>query len=532
MIVIQVLILQLSLSLSLDGHTFQPNTLNASPKTSDQKYSVSTNADISHLLLSGIKPGSHPTIVAIPLYIRNSLSKLPSLFDILSATPLHNESKSNVLKTSDFSNVLKTESQIHNSSLSLQKYATQSSKLKFEPKEEPQRSVRPHIKREPTIDYQNNEPIDNKSQTQWSSVVGVNNRYAEPNEKMTFLRGSFQRRQPLTEQRKQWQPEYNSFGHQSNNKFNYMQNSEQNFNTNLDFEANSKKSKNNLYNKNDGKYSTQSNFDLSHHKVDSKNVPAMGSYSVDTSAEAMEPNVNSYRNVESSPEETNRKSFNGYQSSEHQNQSPKSDKTQYSSSNVMSYDGYANQNQYSEPTVNKYYSKSNNLKDSYDESYAAPSLTPSAVVDDSPQSHSSPSGWNNMPAMPLTNYNLHTSTSNGGYNSPKNTYNVYSDQSPHNYNSNPHSIGSQSGSHHSSDYLINEDIECNDENSEYTTSHSSPDFRAQTTKPEFETKSSERDNYETEGLDPTKLDLKIVHLPVSLLRRLIGSGDIGLPSFQ
>ena len=33
-------------------------------------------------------------------------------------------------------------------------------------------------------------------------------------------------------------------------------------------------------------------------------------------------------------------------------------------------------------------------------------------------------------------------------------------------------------------------------------------------------------------LDPSKLDLKIVHLPVSVLKRLVGSGELALPSFQ
>lgn len=38
--------------------------------------------------------------------------------------------------------------------------------------------------------------------------------------------------------------------------------------------------------------------------------------------------------------------------------------------------------------------------------------------------------------------------------------------------------------------------------------------------------------YETDELDPSKLDLKVVHLPVSVLKRLVGSGELALPSFN
>lgn len=38
--------------------------------------------------------------------------------------------------------------------------------------------------------------------------------------------------------------------------------------------------------------------------------------------------------------------------------------------------------------------------------------------------------------------------------------------------------------------------------------------------------------YETDELDPSKLDLKIVHLPVSVLKRLVGNGELALPSFN
>lgn len=42
----------------------------------------------------------------------------------------------------------------------------------------------------------------------------------------------------------------------------------------------------------------------------------------------------------------------------------------------------------------------------------------------------------------------------------------------------------------------------------------------------------EEAGYETDELDPSKLDLKIVHLPVSVLRRLVGNGELALPSFN
>lgn len=44
---------------------------------------------------------------------------------------------------------------------------------------------------------------------------------------------------------------------------------------------------------------------------------------------------------------------------------------------------------------------------------------------------------------------------------------------------------------------------------------------------------TEQDGYApSDELDPSKLDLKIVHLPVSVLKRLVGSGELALPSFQ
>ena len=44
---------------------------------------------------------------------------------------------------------------------------------------------------------------------------------------------------------------------------------------------------------------------------------------------------------------------------------------------------------------------------------------------------------------------------------------------------------------------------------------------------------TEQDGYApADELDPSKLDLKIVHLPVSVLKRLVGSGELALPSFQ
>lgn len=42
----------------------------------------------------------------------------------------------------------------------------------------------------------------------------------------------------------------------------------------------------------------------------------------------------------------------------------------------------------------------------------------------------------------------------------------------------------------------------------------------------------EEAGYESDELDPSKLDLKIVHLPVSVLKRLVGNGELALPSFN
>ena len=38
--------------------------------------------------------------------------------------------------------------------------------------------------------------------------------------------------------------------------------------------------------------------------------------------------------------------------------------------------------------------------------------------------------------------------------------------------------------------------------------------------------------FDSDELDPSKLDLKIVHLPVSVLKRLVGNGELALPSFN
>ena len=39
-------------------------------------------------------------------------------------------------------------------------------------------------------------------------------------------------------------------------------------------------------------------------------------------------------------------------------------------------------------------------------------------------------------------------------------------------------------------------------------------------------------NYQTDELDPSKLDLKIIHLPVSLIQKLASRGEVGLPSYH
>lgn len=57
--------------------------------------------------------------------------------------------------------------------------------------------------------------------------------------------------------------------------------------------------------------------------------------------------------------------------------------------------------------------------------------------------------------------------------------------------------------------------------SSYVSSSSSP-----------KSKNVESSSYEADELDPSKLELKIVHLPVSVLKRLVGSGDLALPSFN
>ena len=50
-----------------------------------RRYSLATGSDIQSLLMSGSKSGTQPTIVAIPLYIRNNLSRYPSIFELLSS---------------------------------------------------------------------------------------------------------------------------------------------------------------------------------------------------------------------------------------------------------------------------------------------------------------------------------------------------------------------------------------------------------------------------------------------------------------
>ena len=533
-------------------------------KTSNQKYSVSTNSDIRHLLLSGIKSGSHPTIVAIPLYIRGNLSKLPSIFDILSATSLQSDPKTkdvslNSSKGFDVKNSAKIESQIQNSSLFTHKYVTQPPKLtKIEPKEEPQRVGRPYIKKEQIFDTGSNEPNENKPQMQWSSVVGVHNRYTEPNDKITLLRGSFQRNQASSEPRKQ--EDYNPVGHQNSNKFNDKRYVEQNYggNSNFDIISNTKKTNNNFdsHNRNYAKLSTPSVFDSNIYKIDSKNSPDIishyNSYNVDNSGEAMDQNyMNTPKDNENNyqtQENPKKVSFNDNQQNPSHHQSSTSGKSKYQSSYVMSYENPHHSQYPVQPIAGTYSSKSNNLKGNYnyDYSYAtnpySSSLSESPVVQEPSSSYFPHSSSDNFQPIQISNNDFHSTTSNFGPNSPKTSFVI--DQWPNNYNLNSHSIPSQNlfqstdqkpftVSHKSNDYSTSEDIECNDENvGDYTNTDSTSGLTPQTTKQEFETKTNERDNYETEEIDPTKLDLKIVHLPISLLRRLIGSGDIGLPSYQ
>lgn len=50
--------------------------------------------------------------------------------------------------------------------------------------------------------------------------------------------------------------------------------------------------------------------------------------------------------------------------------------------------------------------------------------------------------------------------------------------------------------------------------------------------PSVKEESASGQGYESDELDPSKLDLKIVHLPVSVLKRLVGNGELALPSFN
>jgi len=126
-----------------------------------------------------------------------------------------------------------------------------------------------------------------------------------------------------------------------------------------------------------------------------------------------------------------------------------------------------------------------------------------------------------------------------------NTYNPNSQSiSTNNYNSNSQTL-SNSGSNgygsNSNDYSSLDEVDCYDDKSsssaDLTGSSVSSETEKQSENPKSNiytvpTQTSGLRSYETDDLDPSKLDLKIVHLPVSLLKRLVGNGELALPSFH
>jgi hypothetical protein len=138
-------------------------------------------------------------------------------------------------------------------------------------------------------------------------------------------------------------------------------------------------------------------------------------------------------------------------------------------------------------------------------------------------------------------YDSSSSYSSASSSAPETSYSVRPAASPPSSSS----YGSSSSDYYSSAPVANPD----DPNCPYKTAHASASNQdsyaspsqdyAEAPAPSTSSSSYPSSSYAKESsqgygdeLDPSKLELKIVHLPVSVLRRLVGNGELSLPSFN
>ena len=534
------------------------------------------NTDIGSLFMSGSNSGTHPTIVAIPLYIRKNLSKYPSIYELLSSSNSFPKTDSKLRKNleiqpnvTDANTSLKklvNDNTKQNDFTTTQRLRTQTQKsTKYNIKEEQQKAVRyrdQHKYETQTDHLKDSADYSSPQKTQWSSHLNNNpNRYSQTNER-TYSRPL--QRYPIEERSKQSLPEIESVLNTfSTNKFNDLQNNDQKGEDSSDYgSVDAIKPNSEITNQ----YNSQSYspFTSSEGKVDLRNretdrstysSPQTSSYGSENSEDS--PNIR-YSDSDYRIDNYSNKNDNKYENqdnNEYEN-SNKNNEFQYRSPaiHIRSYDRSIQPKQYIAP-MNTYISRPNSgLRQTYGQTYensfvTSKPLTSSSIgpisSSDDDSSQSSNNYNNNYQSMSsLNGYNSQTNPSNNGADPQINGYAV----NPTVYNSETQTVSpnnnyyktesksqftSISNPNYSSDYSTPEDIDCFDENSnDYQSTHSSQSNKSPNIRSEIDTKSNDGDSYETEDLDPSKLDLKIVHLPVSLLRRLIGNGEIGLPSYQ
>ena len=543
-----------------------------------RRYSSVPNSEIGNLLIRTLKTGTdgrQPTIVAIPLYIRNNL-KYPSIFELLSTNalnPIENKSRKVLDIQSNTSNGINTSKQpiVDNSKQNefisnySQNYRSLSQKsLKYNLRDE-QKIVRQRDDHKYDSDMKESSEYSSPQKNQWSPpLVESNNRYI-PSKEITLLRSTSPQRQVYEEESKQSSSEYDSplNGFQTN-KFNDNQNNEQkteefpDYGSGESFKAKPEVNANRNYFRNYPFIGSSDGKVVHKNRVNDKSAYSSSQTSSNNWDDSDDSSYSKYSDTGSRDERYYSKNDNNNQNQDNSEYEAinKNNDFKYRSpvSYIRSYERPSHSNTIIS-TGNAYTSRPSGFRQSYGNNFVTSkpltsTLSPISSEDDSSQSI--PSNNYNSNFNPIVSSNSYTSNyqSIPQYNVPDSqisyivnpsahTSNVYiPENNSNNYmksDSKSH-LTSNSNPNYSTDYSVSDENDCIDDNpNDYKSSHSShssQSIKSLNTKTETDTKNNDRDYYESEDLDPSKLDLKIVHLPVSLLRRLIGSGDIGLPSYQ
>ncbi|XP_054165073.1 putative uncharacterized protein DDB_G0282129 [Oppia nitens] len=522
-------------------------------KTAFQRRSSAPNME--NLSTISLKSGSQPTIVAIPLYIRNPMSsKYPSIVELLQSAFMQTDVQNNKHLDTNSNSDTKQQSIKNNvneikSNYTTQHYQTQQKILdqKYYPKEE---SHKQKYREELTANESEgngfNEPTVPQQSRSNVYQISNSNHNTDTHNKFTPLRPMTSQSYLIEDQRKQ---NPNLYDLQTNGNIQSNNNNNQYYgktNDNSDNDGNS----DSFYTNSDAKreptahsFANYPPIDINYNYRDDYKSKSMERYAQNTSPEQTQNDktddnmefrfIDSDNNYSQKPEIKNINFNYNNNNNNYDTTVPKSAEIQsfsyskpYETRPTYSPVVYTQSHQTSRPVSNKH---------NYDNDFATISKPmPISSSVSNPSLYSSiadpPNGYNqNIQSIPSTNYNTNFQ--------PIITY-ANQKKSKNSYNS-VNSVSYPIQSSASKEYSISDDPEC-DENNDYKSLSVTP-------KPDIQsasngksndqmyglaTKVIDGDHYETEEFDPTKMDLKIIHLPISILRRLVNSGHISLPGYQ